>query len=67
MCRFFVVSYSGYYDYINRMDAPALDLPLAENAKRNAARPTATAVYSPISYCWGLGFHSDKLFVMQQP
>ena len=30
MCRFFGVSRSGYYDYVNRMDIPAWDLPLAE-------------------------------------
>lgn len=30
MCSFFGVSRSGYYDYVNRMDVPAKDLPLAE-------------------------------------
>lgn len=29
MCRFFNVSRSGYYCYVNRMDTPAKDLPLA--------------------------------------
>ena len=29
MCRFFKVSRSGYYDYLQRMDKPAKDLPLA--------------------------------------
>ena len=33
MCRFFVVSRSGYYDFVKRMDIPARDLPLAENIK----------------------------------
>ena len=33
MCRFFKVSRSGYYDYVNRMDIPAKDLPLAEKIK----------------------------------
>ena len=33
MCRFFEVSRSGYYDYINRMDTPAWDLPLAEKIR----------------------------------
>ena len=29
MCRFFGVSRSGYYEYINRMDQPAHDTALA--------------------------------------
>lgn len=33
MCRFFGVSRSGYYDFINRMDIPAKDLPLAEKIR----------------------------------
>lgn len=33
MCRFFEVSRSGYYDFVNRMDIPAKDLPLAEKIK----------------------------------
>ena len=33
MCRFFKVSRSGYYDYVKRMDIPALDLPLAEKIR----------------------------------
>ena len=33
MCRFFEVSRSGYYDFINRMDIPAKDLPLAEKIR----------------------------------
>ena len=28
MCRFFEVSRSGYYDFVNRLDTPAKDLPL---------------------------------------
>ena len=30
MCRFFEVSRSGYYDFVNRLDTPAKDLPLAQ-------------------------------------
>ena len=30
MCRFFGVSRSGYYGFVQRMDTPAKDLPLAE-------------------------------------
>lgn len=33
MCRFFRVSRSGYYDFVNRMDIPAKDLPLAEKIR----------------------------------
>ena len=33
MCRFFNVSRSGYYDYVNRMDVPDRDLPLAEKIR----------------------------------
>ncbi len=33
MCRFFKVSRSGYYDYVERMDKPAWDLPLAEKIR----------------------------------
>lgn len=29
MCKFFSVSRSGYYDFVNRMDIPSKDLPLA--------------------------------------
>ena len=30
MCRFFKVSRSGYYGFVNRMDKPAKDLELSE-------------------------------------
>lgn len=30
LCRFFVVSRSGYYSYVSRMDIPSKDLPLAK-------------------------------------
>ena len=33
MCGFFNVSRSGYYDFVNRMDIPAKDLPLAEKIR----------------------------------
>jgi putative transposase len=33
MCRFFNVSRSGYYDYVNRMGTPARDLHLAEKIR----------------------------------
>ena len=34
MCRFFAVSRSGYYDYVNRINIPAKDLPLAEQIRK---------------------------------
>ena len=34
MCRFFHVSRSGYYGYVQRMDIPAKDLPLAEKIRK---------------------------------
>lgn len=33
MCRIFGVSRSGYYSYVQRMDVPAKDLPLAEKIR----------------------------------
>ena len=33
MCKFFRVSRSGYYDFVNRIDIPAKDLPLAEKIR----------------------------------
>ena len=34
MCRFFEVSRSGYYSFVNRMEIPAKDLPLAEKIRQ---------------------------------
>lgn len=34
MCKFFNISRSGYYGYISRMNTPAWDLPLAEQARQ---------------------------------
>ena len=45
MCRFFGVSRSGYYDYVNRMDKPAKDLPLAEKIKECQAKCRNTYGY----------------------
>jgi len=33
MCRFLLVSRSGYYDFVRRMDIPSKDLPLAEKIR----------------------------------
>ena len=45
MCRFFGVSRSGYYDYVNRMDIPAWDLPLAEKIRECQERCGKTYGY----------------------
>ena len=45
MCRFFGVSRSGYYDYVNRMDIPAWDLPLAEKIQECQERCGKTYGY----------------------
>ena len=45
MCRFFGVSRSGYYDYVNRMNIPAKDLPLAEQIQKCQEETNSTYGY----------------------
>ena len=45
MCRFFGVSRSGYYDYVNRMDISARKLPLAEKIRECQERYGKTYGY----------------------
>ena len=45
MCRFFKVSRSGYYDYVNRKDIPAKDLPLAEQIRECQEETNSTYGY----------------------
>ena len=45
MCRFFNVSWSGYYGYVSRMDIPAKDLPLAEKIRECQERGGKTYGY----------------------
>lgn len=45
MCKFFLVSRSGYYDYVKRMDIPAKDLPLAEKIRECQAKCGKTYGY----------------------
>lgn len=45
MCRFFKVSRSGYYCYVNRMDTPAKDLPLANLIKECCVETKQTYGY----------------------
>ena len=45
MCRFFGVSRGGYYDYVNRMDIPAWNLPLAEKIQECQERCGKTYGY----------------------
>ena len=45
MCKFFSVSRSGYYDYVNRMDIPAKDLSLAEQIRQCQKETSSTYGY----------------------
>lgn len=45
MCRIFGVSRSGYYSYVQRMDVPAKDLPLAEKIRECQAECRQTYGY----------------------
>ncbi len=45
MCRIFGVSRSGYYSYVQRMDVPAKDLPLAEKIRECQAECKQTYGY----------------------
>ena len=45
MCRIFGVSRSGYYSYVQRMDVPAKDLPLAEKIRACQAECKQTYGY----------------------
>lgn len=45
MCNFFEVSRSGYYCYVNRMDTPAKDLPLANLIKECSIETKQTYGY----------------------
>ena len=45
MCRFFKVSRSGYYGFVERMDIPAKDLPLAEKIQECQERCGRTYGY----------------------
>ena len=38
MCRFFKVSRSGYYEFVNKIDIPAKDMPLAQLIQRCQAQ-----------------------------
>ena len=44
-CRFFVISRSGYYDYVKRMEQPNRDLPLAERIRACQAEVKQTYGY----------------------
>ena len=45
MCKFFEVSRSGYYDYVNRINIPAKDLPLAEQIRKCREETNGTYGY----------------------
>ena len=45
MCKFFEVSRSGYYDYVNRIDIPSRDLPLAGQIRKCQEETNSTYGY----------------------
>lgn len=51
MCHFFVVSRSGYYCYVNRMDTPEKDLPLAKLIRECCLETSQTYGYRRV-YEW---------------
>lgn len=70
MCKFFEVSRSGYYDYVNRINIPAKDLPLAEQIRKCQEETNSTYGYRRV-HIWlekrGI-YHNPKtvLRVMQK-
>ena len=65
-CRFFEVSRSGYYDYVKRMDIPALDLPLAEKIRECQEHSHSTYGYRRV-HIWleRQGIHKDPKTVLR--
>ena len=66
MCRFFGVSRSGYYDYVNRMDIPAKDLPLAEKIRECQEKYGKTYGYRRV-HIWleRQGTHRDPKTILR--
>ena len=66
MCKFFGVSRSGYYDFINRMDIPAKDLPLAEKIRECQEQCGKTYGYRRV-YLWleRKGIHHNPKTVLR--
>ncbi len=66
MCRFFDVSRSGYYDFVNRMNIPAKDLPLAEKIRECQQETKSTYGYRRV-YDWlkRRGIHHNPKTVLR--
>ena len=66
MCRFFEVSRSGYYDYVNRMDIPAKDLSLAEQIRECQEETNSTYGYRRV-HIWleKRGIHHNPKTVLR--
>lgn len=66
MCRFFDVSRSGYYGYVNRIDIPAKDLPLAEMIRECQAKTNQTYGYRRV-HIWleHRGIHHNPKTVLR--
>lgn len=66
MCRFFDVSRSGYYDFINRLDTPAKDMPLAQMIEECQKRCCSTYGYRRV-HIWleRQGIHRNPKTVLR--
>ena len=66
MCRFFGVSRSGYYGYVERMENPAKDLPLAEKIRECQAECKSTYGYRRV-HIWleKRGIHHNPKTVLR--
>ena len=66
MCRFFGVSRSGYYGYVQRMDIPDRDLPLAEKIKECQDKCGMTYGYRRV-HIWLVrqGIHHDPKTILR--
>ena len=66
MCKFFEVSRSGYYDYVNRMDITAKDFPLAEKIRECQYETNSTYGYRRV-HIWleKRGIHHNPKTVLR--
>ena len=66
MCRFFEVSRSGYYDYVKKMDKPALDIALAEKIRECQEHCHSTYGYRRV-HIWleRQGIHKDPKTILR--
>ena len=66
MCRFFKVSRSGYYGFVDRMDMPAKDLPLAEKIRECQDQTHSTYGYRRVQiWLESNGIHCNPKTVLR--